>query len=307
MPPVRIRIMTTPPETPKADLEQAVRSRYSAGARSPEAALCCPTSFDGPLLAVLPDEILARDYGCGDPTRFVRREDVVLDLGCGAGKVCWIAAQIIGPEGRVIGVDMNEDMLALAGKHHAAIAERVGFDNVSFRRGMIQDLGLDLDLLDQELRASPVDSTEAWLQLRGLEERLRRETPMIADGSVDIVLSNCVLNLVRHQDKEQLFREIHRVVADGGRVAISDIVAGEDIPLEMQRDPELWSGCISGAYREDRFLQAFQDAGFRGVETVARDEKPWRTVNGIDFRSVTVHAYKGSAGAPCCAPASSCC
>ena len=129
---------------------------------------------------------------------------------------------------------------------------------------------------------------------------------MIPDASVDIVLSNCVLNLVRPEDKARLFREIHRVVVDGGRVAISDIVADRDVPPEMQRDPELWSGCISGAYREDRFLKAFEDVGFREVESVSRGAEPWRTVNGIEFRSLTVHAHKGRAS-PGCSPATSCC
>ena len=82
----------------------------------------------------------------------------------------------------------------------------------------------------------------------------------------------------------------------GGRVVISDIVADDDIPQAMQDDPELWSGCISGAYREDLFLEAFQDAGFHGVEIVSRQEKPWRTVNGIEFRAVIVQAFKGKEG-----------
>lgn len=278
--------------------EAAVLARYSAGARSVQPELCCPVSFDARYLEVLPQEVLEKDYGCGDPTRHVREGDTVLDLGCGAGKVCWIAAQITGPQGRVIGVDMNPDMLAVARKHHHAIAERVGFDNVSFHRAMIQDLRLDLDLLDQELQRRPVDGADAWLELRQLESELRTRRPLIADESVDVVLSSCVLNLVRNEEKTLLFEEIYRIVRRGGRVAISDIVADEDVPLEMQEDPELWSGCISGALREDRFLQAFADAGFHGVEIVARDERPWRTVRGIEFRSMTVRAFKGKEG-PC--------
>jgi arsenite methyltransferase len=107
-----------------------------------------------------------------------------------------------------------------------------------------------------------------------------------------------VLNLVRTEHKEQLFNEMFRVVRRGGRVAISDIVSDEDVPSEMQGDPELWSGCISGAYREDAFIEAFDRAGFYGMEIVKRDEKPWCTIQGIEFRSITVLAHKGKHG-PC--------
>jgi arsenite methyltransferase len=278
--------------------EAAVSSRYSAGAQAREATLCCPIDFNKEHLHVLPEEIIERDYGCGDPTPFVEPGDVVLDLGSGAGKICWIAAQITGPEGRVIGVDMNTDMLSLARQYHDEIAGRVGFDNVTYKRGMIQDLALDFDLLEQCLRDRPVTGADSWVELRQTEDQLRREQTMIPDGSVDVVLSNCVLNLVRPQDKNQLFEEIFRVVKPGGRVAISDIVADEDVPLEMQNDPELWSGCISGSYREDLFLEAFANAGFQGIEIVKRDEKPWQTVNGIEFRAMTVRAYKDTADKP---------
>ena len=278
--------------------EAAVRARYSDGAAACEQSLCCAISYDPRHLEVLPKEILERDYGCGDPTPHVRSGDVVLDLGAGAGKVCWIAAQIAGPEGRVIGVDMNTEMLALARQHHADIAAKVGYDTVGFHRGMIQDLRLDLDLLEQELAQRPVGDADSWLALRDVEEELRNSKPLIPDESVDVVLSNCVLNLVRPQEKAQLFEEIYRVVKTGGRVAIADIVADEDIPLEMQQDPKLWSGCISGAYREDLFLRAFEEVGFHGVQIVSRDEQPWQTVQGIEFRSVTVQAFKGKVG-PC--------
>ncbi|MHC5063114.1 MAG: methyltransferase domain-containing protein [Planctomycetota bacterium] len=277
-----------------SSVEESVISRYSQGAKAREEALCCPTSFDPRFLAVLPEEILERDYGCGDPTPYVRPGDRVLDLGSGAGKVCWIAAQITGQEGEVIGVDMNTDMLDLARSHHHEISERVGYDNVRYRRGMIQDLRLDLDLLARELAAAPVDSPDSWLAMRQVEADLRDRQPMIPDESVDVVLSNCVLNLVRPEDKQQLFNEIFRVVKPGGRVAISDIVSDEDIPAEMQADPELWSGCISGAYREDKFLEAFEDAGFYGMQIMSRDSDPWQTVEGIEFRALTVQAFKAA-------------
>ncbi len=120
----------------------------------------------------------------------------------------------------------------------------------------------------------------------------------MADGSVDVVVSNCVLNLVANAQKRQLFDEIYRVLRRGGRAVISDIVSDEPVPEEMQEDPELWSGCISGAFTEEGFLAAFEEAGFYGIRILERQEEPWRTVDGIEFRSVTVEAFKGKEG-PC--------
>ncbi len=107
----------------------------------------------------------------------------------------------------------------------------------------------------------------------------------LRDDSVDVVISNCVLNLVRPEDKRTIVREIFRVLKRGGRAVISDIVSDEDIPLHLQQDAELWSGCISGAFREDLFLDAFENADFYGIQILDRQEKPWRTVEGIEFRS----------------------
>ncbi len=116
---------------------------------------------------------------------------------------------------------------------------------------------------------------------------------MVPDRSVDCVVSNCVLNLVRPEDRRQMFAEIFRVLKPGGRAAISDIVADEDVPEHLRNDPDLWSGCISGAFREDAFLDAFAEAGFYGMTIAARQAQPWRTIEGIEFRSLTVVAYKG--------------
>ncbi len=278
--------------------EEAVRSRYSQGAQQKAAELCCPVSFDRRLLEIIPEEVIERDYGCGDPTPFVKPGETVLDLGSGGGKVCFITAQIVGPEGKVIGVDCNQEMLTLARRHQPVVAQRLGFDNVEFRCGLIQDLQLNLDLLAQELQNHPVSDPQSWLDLRFREQRLRQEKPLVADESVDCVVSNCVLNLVRQEDREQLFAEIFRVLRKNGRAAISDIVSDEDVPEHMQNDPHLWSGCLSGAFREDQFLQAFEKAGFHGIQIVKREKDPWRVVEGIEFRSVTVLAYKGKQG-PC--------
>ena len=278
--------------------EAAVYSRYAGAAQAVEAALCCPVDYNPDYLAVIPGEILERDYGCGDPTRYVRPGEIVLDLGAGGGKACYILAQVVGRTGQVIGVDCNPEMLALARRHRSSVADRLGYANVEFRCGLIQDLQLDLDLLSEELARHPVRNQSQWLQLRILEDRLRHEHPLVADNSIDCVVSNCVLNLVRTEDRRQLFGEMFRVLRRGGRAVISDIVADEDVPEHLQRNPELWSGCISGAFREDLFLRAFEEAGFYGVEIAKRQPQPWRTVEGIEFRSMTVVAYKGKQG-PC--------
>ena len=278
------------------DAELAVRDRYARAAQEREVALCCPVSYDPRLLQIIPDEIIERDYGCGDPSAFVREGDTVLDLGSGGGKICYIASQIVGAEGRVIGVDANDDMLALATKYRSEIGDRAGFHNVEFRKGRIQDLRLDLSLVDAYLAETPLRSAADLGRLEAFCAEVRADRPLVADDSVDVVLSNCVLNLVRPEDKVRLFDEMFRVLRRGGRVAISDIVSDEDVPLEMQRNSDLWSGCISGAFREDAFLEAFDRAGFYGMEVVKRDEIPWRIVDGIEFRSVTVVAWKGKQG-----------
>lgn len=290
-----------------SNLEEAVAQRYGAAAHEREEALCCPISYDPRLLRAIPAEVLERDYGCGDPTPYVRAGDTVLDLGAGGGKVCFIAAQIAGPHGKVIGVDCNLEMLALARQHRPEVARRLGYDNVEFRCGLIQDLQLDLDRLAEQLATQPVRDVQSWLALRAREDSLRRQQPMIADGSVDCVLSNCVLNLVRPADRDAMFREIARVLKPAGRAAISDIVADRDVPEHLRRDPELWSGCVSGAYREDRFLQAFAAAGMKDVRIVQRQERPWRVVDGIEFRALTVLAHKSRPAALDLAASTACC
>src|SRR3972149_770881 len=171
-------------------VEESVRQRYSAAAEAVEPALCCPVQYDRRLLEAIPREILDRDYGCGDPTPFVRPGEVVLDLGSGGGKICYIAAQVVGPRGRVIGVDCNAEMLVLARKYQAAVAERIGYSNVEFRCGLIQDLRLDLDRLAVSISNAPISDQQGWLRLRREEERQRREQPLVPDSSVDCVLSN---------------------------------------------------------------------------------------------------------------------
>lgn len=168
--------------------------------------------------------------GCGNPVALasLRPGEVVLDLGCGGGFDCFLAAGRVGPTGRVIGVDMTEDMVAKA----RANAARGGYENVEFRLGEIESL--------------PVD-----------------------DGSVDVVISNCVLNLV--PDKPRAFAEIHRVLKPGGRAAISDMVLNGPLP-EGLNVPEAYTGCIAGAISRDEYLRLLGEAGLTNVRVVGETD-----------------------------------
>lgn len=280
-------------------VEKAVRQRYAKGAARREESLCCPVpDYDRKYLNILPKEIIEKDYGCGDPSRYLREGDTVLDLGSGSGKICYIASQIVGPKGRVIGVDFNQPMLELSRKYQKEIGDRVGYHNVEFRKGRIQDLKTNLELIDLYLKDHAVRSTDGLFEFEAFCEEQTKVHPLIEDGSIDVIVSNCVLNLVKAEEKGLLFREMYRVLKKGGRVAISDIVSDEDVPLELQKDSELWSGCVSGAFREDLFPEAFAAAGFYGIRVESIGREPFRVVNGIEFRSMTVTAYKGKEG-PC--------
>jgi len=276
--------------------ETIVRERYAAGAKERADKLCCPVDYEPAYLSVIPGEVIERDYGCGDPSRYLREGETVLDLGSGTGKICFIAAQIVGPKGKVIGVDMIDEMLEVARRNAPIVAERIGYANVEFRKGRIQDLALDLELLDHQLKQNPITDAASFLAADELTEELRVKHPLIASDSMDVVVSNCVLNLVEPKSKRQLFEEIFRVLKKGGRAVICDIVSDEEVPEEMQNDPELWSGCISGALTEESFLAAFENAGFYGIQILKRDSEPWRTVQGIEFRSITTQAFKGKQG-----------
>jgi len=248
------------------DHRDAIDERYGAAALEQESCLCAAVPFDPALLKVIPEEVVSRDYGCGDPTRWVRPGDRVLDLGSGSGKNAFICSQLVGAEGSVLGLDRNPNMLELANSACGSVASQIGYANVSFRRAEIDQLAQDLD-----------------------------GQPLLADGCIDVVLSNCVLNLVQPSRRGQLLQEIRRVTAPGGRLAISDIICDKPVPLELQQDPDLWSGCISGAWLEAEFTSAFEQLGFRKVALVDRQEKPWQVHAGIEFRSATL-----TAELPCC-------
>ncbi|ACK70649.1 Methyltransferase type 11 [Gloeothece citriformis PCC 7424] len=278
------------------DIEDVVLDRYQASAKEQQPSLCCPTEYEGNYLEILPQEIIEKDYGCGDPTRYVSTGETVLDLGSGAGKNCYIIAQKVGANGQVIGVDFNDKMLQLSRKYQSQIADQIGYHNTKFVKGKIQDLKLDVEEAETWLKENPITSIQQLGTFEAQCDRLRQGSPLIADDSIDVVISNCVLNLVRPQDKEQLFQEIYRVLKRGGRAIISDIVCDEDPSPEILNNPDLWSGCIAGAFREDLFLKMFEAAGFYGIEILKREDKPWQVIDGIEFRSLTVRAYKGKEG-----------
>ncbi len=276
------------------NVQAKVSKRYAEGARERQEALCCPVSYDTTLLKRLPQEIIEKDYGCGDPSSYVREGDIVLDLGSGGGKVCYMAAQIVGNQGAVIGIDMTDEMLALANRYKAEMAEKLGGDRVDFRKGYIQDLSLDVGALETYLSENPVSSASDLKALESWKHEQRQNNPLVESNSIDLVISNCVLNLVDEADRKQMIGEIFRVLKPGGRVAISDIVSDEHVPEHMKADHHLWSGCISGAYQEKEFLDAFADAGFVAVGYDKWDTEPWQIVESVEFRSVTIVATKPS-------------
>ncbi|MBI4851723.1 MAG: methyltransferase domain-containing protein [Acidobacteria bacterium] len=284
-------------ENQVTNMENEVIRRYADGAKALEKDLCCPINYDNKYLDLLPQEIIEKDYGCGDPSIYVQEGETVLDLGSGAGKLCYIMSQKVGINGQVIGVDFNPEMLNLAHKYKKEIASKIGYDNVRFVKGKIQDLALDLEQVENLLLTQPITDLSKLSEFEAMCQKMRTAQPLIASDSVDLVVSNCVLNLVRPQDKEQLFKEIFRVLKRGGRAVISDIVSDEDPTEEILNDPTLWSGCIAGAFREDKFLEMFEKAGFYGVEILIRQNNAWQVINGIEFRSVTVRAFKGKEGA----------
>src|SRR5881394_2873283 len=163
--------------------ESEVRKRYAAGAKAAEAKLCCPVNYSSEYLKVIPQEVIERDYGCGDPSRYLRNGETVLDLGSGTGKICFIAAQIVGPNGKVIGVDMTDEMLEVARRNAPIVAQRIGYANVEFRKGRIQDLALDLEKLDHELKKKPITDAASFLKADQLAEQLRVKHPLVPSDS----------------------------------------------------------------------------------------------------------------------------
>jgi len=234
-----------------------IRAYYAEAAREPKTEICQPISIDQRLLAHIPDDVIARSYGCGSPVLAAApaEGETVLDLGSGAGMEAFIASRLVGRAGRVIGVDMTPDMLRCASHASRTVAQRLGYRNVSFARALLEALPL-------------------------------------ASGSVDAVISNCVINL--SPEKLRVFAEIRRVLKPGGRVVVSDIVSRQPLPPEIRFNPRLKGECIAGAMTEQKLISALRKLGFVGIEVLSKNE--WRTVDEIAFDTLTVRAYRPAAG-----------
>jgi SAM-dependent methyltransferase len=278
-------------------IESAVRRRISDLAHRPGPAPWGPVPYDPMYLDRVPPEVQRRDHGCGDPTRFLRERDRVLDLGSGSGKGAYVAAQVVGPDGWVIGIDSHREMLALSRKHLDGFCERVGFSNLDFRCGLIQDLRLDLDELGAVLAACPIRDQWGYLELRDVEERLRREDPLISDASVDATIANGVLCLIRPDDQARVFAEMFRVLRPGGRTIICDLACQGELPESCRSDPDFWAEGLGGALSVEALYRSLKAAGFRDVHLASQREYPVCEERGVPFRLVTVVATKPDPGA----------
>ncbi len=223
-----------------ADVKAVVREKYGEAARrvaEGEKGSCCGTScgcgstdpitrdlYDAVTTSTLPADAVLASLGCGNPTALaeLKEGEVVLDLGSGGGIDVLLSAKRVGPTGKAYGLDMTDDMLALARRNAAA----AGAENVEFLKGEIEQIPLP-------------------------------------DASVDVIISNCVINL--SADKRQVLREAFRVLKPGGRFAVSDVVVRGEVPAEVRRSLELWVGCVAGALEERQFEALLQEAGFEAA------------------------------------------
>jgi ubiquinone/menaquinone biosynthesis C-methylase UbiE len=198
------------------------------------------THYQNADIADLPDSVTDISLGCGDPTAIANLKpgEVVLDLGSGGGIDCFLAARAVGPNGRVIGVDMTDNMLELANKNKA----KLSVDNVEFRKGEIEDLP-------------------------------------VADNSIDVIISNCVINL--SPDKDAVFAEAFRVLKPGARFAVSDMVTEGEYPEQLKQNVNAWAGCISGALDQNIYLEKLRQAGF--VEVGVESRKSYGLENLADL------------------------
>jgi SAM-dependent methyltransferase len=199
----------------------------------------------------LPDEAVLASLGCGNPTALANLNtgEVVLDLGSGGGIDVLLSARRVGAAGKAYGLDMTDDMLALARENQ----RRSGLSNVEFLKGEIEHIPLP-------------------------------------DASVDVVISNCVINL--SADKDQVLAEAFRVLRPGGRFAVSDIVVRGDVPADLRRDVELWIGCVAGALEESEYRKKLASAGFEAIDLEptriyrAADAVALLTGSGVDAEAV---------------------
>jgi SAM-dependent methyltransferase len=232
-------------------VQDAVREKYGEIARSVGKKGCCgPTAcgcgdpitsnlYSDGETADLPSDAVAVSLGCGNPTALIELQpgQTVLDLGSGGGIDVLLSAKRVGPTGKVYGLDMTDEMLALARENQ----RQAGVTNVEFLKGTIEAIPLP-------------------------------------DQSVDVIISNCVINL--SVDKDAVLREAFRVLKPGGRFAVSDVVIRGEVPADVRRSMELWVGCVAGALRDDEYVSKLKSAGFEQVELDA-----WRVYKVDDARA----------------------
>ena len=240
-------------------LKETIQQKYGEAARRAQQGGdkggCCGTScgcadpitsnlYGADETTGLPDAAVAASLGCGNPTALIELQpgQTVLDLGSGGGIDVLLSARRVGPTGKVYGLDMTDDMLALARENQ----RKAGATNVEFLKGEIEHIPL-------------------------------------ADASVDVIISNCVINL--SADKGRVLREAFRVLKPGGRFAVSDVVVRGEVPDAVRRSMELWVGCVAGALHEDEYRRLLADAGFGSV-----DVEPWRVYTVDDARQFLVDA-----------------
>jgi arsenite methyltransferase len=276
------------------EIKDVVKEKYGAAAmRAAEGAKaggCCGTGdgcdpitanlYDASQIGTLPIEAVIASLGCGNPTALaeLRAGETVLDLGSGGGIDVLLSARRVGPTGKAYGLDMTDEMLALARDNQA----RAGLENVEFLKGEIEHIPLP-------------------------------------DNSVDVIISNCVINL--SADKDRVLAEAFRVLKPGGRFAVSDVVVrGDDVPAELRRNMELWIGCVAGALEEREYRRKLASAGFTNIDMEAtriyraEDAQTFLEQGNLDpalfarvdgkFMSAFVRAQKPQATA-CCGP--TCC
>ncbi|MEJ2216853.1 MAG: arsenite methyltransferase [Gemmatimonadota bacterium] len=238
------------------ELKDVVRRRYGEAALrvvSGQGSACCGATaacdcgpdpitsdlYEAGEAAVLPEDAVLASLGCGNPTALaeLREGEVVLDLGSGGGVDVLLSARRVGPTGKAYGLDMTDEMLALARSN----AAKAGAENVEFLKG--------------EIEAIP-----------------------LPDASVDVIISNCVINL--SGDKPTVLREAYRVLKPGGRFAVSDVVVRGDVPAAVRRSMELWVGCVAGALEESEFRGLLEEVGFEAV-----DIEPTRVYRAEDARA----------------------
>ena len=234
-----------------SQVHDAVREKYGEIARSVGKGGCCGPSSCGcgdPITSNLysdsetndlPADAVAVSLGCGNPTALIELlpGQTVLDLGSGGGIDVLLSAKRVGPSGKVYGLDMTDEMLALARENQ----RKAGANNVEFLKGTIEEIPLP-------------------------------------DQSVDVIISNCVINL--SEDKDAVLREAFRVLKPGGRFAVSDVVIRGPVPSEIRRSMELWVGCVAGALEEEEYAAKLKGAGFESVEV-----EPWRVYQIDDARA----------------------